>query len=443
MQLSSPDARRAALRAALLALTKAQRRKVLEGMTRKERAALHFDWRFWARAEQLTPAGAWRYWLVLAGRGFGKTRSGAEFVREQVREGRARHIGLVGQTLAEVREIMINGPDGIMAVSPPEERPVFIESKRLLIWPNGAIGRAYTSEEPNGLRGPGLDLVWGDELAAWKNLDETWTQLDLVLRRTGPLGDPARAMLTTTPRPKAVVRGLLKDPMCHVTRGSTFANAANLDPTFLRKLLTTYEGTRIGRQELYAEVLDDTEGALWTPAMLEACRVADYPRLEIVVVAVDPAVTSGPNSSETGIVAVGGGDDGDVYVLEDASMKGSPEAWGRRVVEVYDRWEADWVVAEVNNGGDLVKSNIHTADPRVPVDMVRATRGKRVRAEPVSALYEKKPPRIHHVGQFPKLEEQLISWTGEEKSPDRMDALVWGVTKIALADLETLNVGFS
>jgi phage terminase large subunit-like protein len=437
----------------LLALPKEERRRVVRDMTPGERKALNYDWRFWRRASQAPPVDdAWRYWLLCAGRGYGKTRVGAEFVRQQVHEGRARRVGLVGRTLGEAVKIMVQGQSGIMAVTPPEERPVFIENKRLLVWPNGAVGDIYTSEEPNGMRGPGLDLVWGDELAAWIKLEESWTQIDMMLRNTGPLGDPARAVLTTTPRPLKTVRALLKDPMARVTRGSTYENAQNLDPVWLQKLLDTYEGTRTGRQELRAEILDDIEGALWTRATIENCRTKDYPDLVKVVVAIDPAVSSKSTSAETGIVVVGAGVDGHVYILEDCSGRLSPEGWGRRAVDAYERHCADYIVGEANNGGDLVASNIAAVDDRVPVQLVHASRGKRRRAEPVATLYAREHPtthepmpRVHHVGGMAKLEDQMCSWDGQEgsESPDRMDAMVWGVTEVALSELGLLNAGFA
>lgn len=412
-------------------------------MSPEESLEFLHTWRFWARPEQLAPVGInndptkpWDTWLILAGRGFGKTRSGAEWVDEQVWEHGVRRTALVARTAADARDVMIEGESGILACSHPDRRPHYEPSKRRLTWPNGAIATTFSSEEPDSLRGPQYERAWGDEPAAWRHPKETWDQLQMILR----LGSHPQVILTTTPRPIPLIKELLADvEHTAVTRGSTFANKANLAPSFLRKMLRRYEGTRLGRQELNAEVLDDNPGALWKrQEMIEAYRVAKHPLLTRIVVAVDPATSANANSAETGIIAVGLGNDGHAYVIGDYTLSDTPGAWGHAVVTAANLTRADRVVAEVNNGGDLVESNVRTAAEKaqceIAVKQVRASRGKFTRAEPVSALYEQ--GRVHHVGAFPQLEDQLCDWdpTTGSKSPDRLDALVWGVTELMLDD---------
>ena len=365
-------------------------------------------------------------WLVLAGRGWGKTKTGAEWIRSRVRNPRAR-IALVGPTASDVRDVMIEGESGIMASSPPWDRPIYEPSKRRLTWKNGAVATAFSGEEPDRLRGPQHTDAWADELAAWKYPD-TWDQLMFGLR----LGQDPRVLVTTTPRPIPIVKQLLGDPTTRITRGSTFDNRANLADAFIDKIRKKYEGTRLGRQELFAEVLDDTPGALWTLSRIEALRVRKPPALKRIVIAIDPAVTSEEESAETGIVAVGLGEDDEGYVLADGSGKFSPDGWARAGVDAYRDWEADRIVAEVNNGGDLVETVVRTVDANVPYTAVRASRGKRTRAEPIAALYEQ--GRVHHVGVHKDLEDQMTTWDASSgaKSPDRMDALVWGLTELML-----------
>jgi phage terminase large subunit-like protein len=390
-----------------------------------------YDWPLHARPEQLPPPGDWTVWLLLAGRGFGKTRTGAEYVRAEVQAGRAGRIALVAPTAADARDVMVEGPAGIMAVSPPWFEPVYEPSKRRLTWPNGAVATTFSADEPRRLRGPEHDLAWPDELAAWA-YPEAWDMLMMGLRR----GARPRAVVTTTPRPIPVIRELLGDPGTVVTRGSTYDNRANLAPAFLEQILRKYEGTRLGRQELHAEILDDVPGALWTRGMIEVARfTGPVPPLTRVVVAIDPAVTSGEDSDETGIIATGIDADGTVYVLADRSCRATPDAWARRAVNLFDELEADRIVAEVNNGGDLVEATIRTVRARVPYRKVTATRGKRIRAEPVAAMYEQ--GRVKHVvdpldpTSLNVLEDQLVSYAPDQRgSPDRMDALVWGVTDL-------------
>lgn len=366
--------------------------------------------------------------LFLAGKSFvptHNTRSGAEWIRERVESGIAKRIYLVGATAADVRDVMIEGESGLMAISSPWCRPRYEPSKRRVTWPNGAIGTTFSAEEPDRLRGPQADTAWGDEFAAWKYPD-AWDQLRFGLR----LGGDPRAVITTTPRPTAEVRTLMADPTTAVTRGTTYENRGNLAAAFFAAVVKKYEGTRLGRQELDGAVLEDNPGALWTQSRIEALRVRKAPEFRRIVVAIDPAVTSNAKSDETGIVVAGLGTDGHTYVLEDGSGKYTPDGWARFAVNRFKEWKADRVVAEVNNGGDLVETVIRSVDAHVPYRAVHAARGKQTRAEPIAALYEQ--GKVHHVGGFPALEDQMTTWdpaTGE-KSPDRIDALVW-----ALSDL--------
>lgn len=413
------------LAARVAILPPAQRRAVLRAAGEIE--ALSHSWRFWSRPEQRAPSGDWRVWLILAGRGFGKTRSGAEWVRN-VAEGNPRaRIALVGRTAADVRDIMLEGPSGILSCCPQSFAPWYEPSKRRIVWPNGARAICYSADEPNLLRGPNHTHAWADELAAWQ-YDDAWDQLEMGLR----LGDHPRAVVTTTPRPTKLIRNLTQSEGTVITRGSTYDNAANLADTFIARMKTKYEGTRLGRQELFAEILDDAPGALWKNSMLEGIRVRVAPELVRVVVAVDPAVTSNSESDETGIIVAGLGADGEAYVLGDYTMRDTPDAWAKEAVAAYRRHQADRVVCEVNNGGDLVEKLLRTVDPRLPIRQVRATRGKALRAEPVAALYEQK--RVHHVGSLPRLEDQMTSWEPgvSAKSPDRVDALVYAITDLLL-----------
>ena len=387
------------------------------------------DWEFWARPNQLPPPGDWRVWLLLAGRGFGKTRSGAEFVRARVQAGLASRVALVGPTAADVRDVMIEGESGLLAVAREDCRPFYEPSKRRLTWPNGAMALAFSADEPERLRGPQHDLAWCDELAAWRYA-AAWDNLLLGLR----LGADPRAVVTTTPKPVKLVREMLASPGTVVTRGSTFDNALNLAPAFLESVVRRYRGTRLGRQELEAELLDDLPGALWSRDGIEAARVNAAPDLARIVVAIDPAASSGEGADETGIVVAGLAHDGEVYVLDDLSGRMSPRAWALKAIAAYRKFAADRIVAEVNNGGDMVEATLRSVASDAPFRAVRASRGKAVRAEPVAALYEQ--GRVHHVGGFAALEDQLCGFTADfdraasGTSPDRLDALVWAVTDL-------------
>lgn len=405
---------------------------------------LEFDWACWAREAQLPPPGDWRYWLILAGRGFGKTRAGAEWVRAQVDQGR-RRIALVGPTTADVRDVMVEGHSGLMNICPPWNRPVFQPSRRRLVWPNGARAFCYSAQEPERLRGPQHDAAWADELAAWERPQAMWDQLQLGLR----LGEDPRAAITTTPKPLALIRGLVEDPDCVVTRGSTYDNRVHLAPAFVTRIIRRYEGTRLGRQELDAELLVDVPGALWTFDILAACRTPQAPDLQRVVVAVDPSGSSGSDEGDAqGIVVAGLGVDGRGYVLADRTCRLSPEGWGRRAVEAFDAFGADRIVAEKNFGGDIVRFTLQAVRATVPVTLVSASRGKVVRAEPVSALYEQ--GRVSHVGDvrdvgLAELEDEMRQATASgylgPRSPNRLDALVWALTALMLTP-ETPGAAF-
>jgi len=392
----------------------------------EQREGPRYDWRAIARPEQLPPAGDWSTWLILAGRGWGKTRTGAEFVRAEVEAGRLRRLAIVGRTAADVRDVMIEGESGILAVSPPWRRPRYEPSKRRLTWPNGAVATAFSADKPDLLRGPELDGYWADELASWRFGQEAWDNLQFSLRR----GRHPRGVVTTTPRPTRLIRDLLADPATHGTRGTTFENVANLAPRFVERMRAHYEGTRLGRQELLGEILDDTPGALWTRARIEALRVRRPPELVRVVVAVDPAATSGEDADETGIVVAGLGVDGHAYVLDDRTVRGTPYDWAAAAVAAFHEHRADRVVGEANNGGEMVGYTVATVDPTVPFKAVWASRGKRTRAEPIAALDER--GLVHHVGSFPELEDQMCTWRPGEASPDRLDARVWALTELLL-----------
>ncbi len=404
-----------------------RRSAFLNSLTDLEAAILLFDWHFWARTSQLPPPGNWRVWLLLAGRGFGKTRAGAEWIRARARAESAR-IALVGPTAADVRDTMIEGESGLLAISPPWERPAWESSKRRLTWPNGAVATAYSADEPDRLRGPQHDAAWCDELCAWR-YPEAWDMLLLGLR----LGSEPRCVVTTTPRPGPVIKDLLTRDDCAVSRGSSYDNAANLAPAFFKQIVNRYEGTRIGRQEIHAELLEDVPGALWQRSVIEASHTAIVPELDRVVVAVDPPASSGPQANECGIVAAGLASDGTVYVLADRSMRASPHEWACEAVAAYHSFAADRLVAEVNQGGDMVEALIRQVDTDVSYKGVRAMRGKVLRAEPVAALYEQ--GRVRHAGRLDELEDQMCAFSAGAKpggaaSPDRLDALVWAVSEL-------------
>lgn len=409
----------------LQALTQEQRRAVLRDLPDTVARALLYDWPIWARDKQIAPGWEWVIWLVLAGRGFGKTRLGAEWIRRRVESGEGKRIILAGPTADDLRDVMIEGESGILAVSSPWCMPTYIAQKAKVVWPNGAQALCITAEKPDRFRGKQCDTFWGDELASWRYPD-AWTQLQLGFR----LGKRPQGIVTTTPRPIALVKDLLKRKGIDVavTRGSTYENRANLAPAFFDQVIRQYEGTRLGRQELDAEVLEDNPGALWQRARIDDLRVTEVPEMRRVVVAIDPAVSANRKSDETGIVVAGLGTDGHGYVLDDRSGIYQPAQWAARVVDAFDEHKADRVIGETNNGGDLVESNVRTARASIPYKGVHASRGKQTRAEPISALYEQ--GRVHHVGCLARLEDQMCSWdpANDDESPDRVDALVWALT---------------
>lgn len=412
-----------------------KRRGLLSDLTMRDAAALLHDWRFWARPKQLPPDGDWFCWLVVAGRGFGKTRMGVEWIRMNVEgsspltsNGDIARIALVADSFADARDIMVEGESGLLACSPAEHRPVFEVSKRRLTWPNGAIATLYSAEDPDQLRGPQHHLAWGDEVAKWSRLEASWSNLMLGLR----LGERPRALATTTPRPLPMLRKLMDAEGTVVTRGGTFENRAHLSPAFVAHIKERYANTRIGRQEIEGEILEDVEGALWSHAMIDDHRRNDAPVMERIIVAVDPPVTSGRRSDACGIIVAGIGVDQEFYVLGDRSIQGvSPESWARTAIAAVREFEADRLVAEVNNGGELVENVLRTIDDVVPFKSVRASRSKLTRAEPVAALYEQ--GRVHHLAVFAELEDELCSYGAQpgQSSPDRLDALVWAITELA------------
>lgn len=392
-------------------------------------------WLSAARPAQLPPPGHWRQWLIVGGRGSGKTRAGAEWVKamatgEPPLAARAHgRIGLVAETLADAREVMIDGESGLLAVA-GRPRPVFEASRRRLVFANGAIAQIFSSEDPDALRGYQFDLAWGDELAKWVHGEACFDNLQLALR----LGENPRALFTTTPRPIPLLKRLVADPQTVTTHMTTAENAAHLAPGFLAAMTERYGGTRLGRQELMGEILSLRDDALFDVAKIERQRCAPPPDLQRIVVAVDPPATSTSRSDACGIVAAGRGADGTIYVLADASRRrGKPHEWAEAAIALYQALQADRIVAEVNQGGDMVEAVIRAAAPDTPFQAVRASRGKWLRAEPVAALYER--GRVLHAGRFPELEDEMADFGPDGlsggRSPDRLDALVWAVNALA------------
>ena len=400
------------------------------------------DWPTWARRDQLPeevlePAALWNTWLVLGGRGAGKTRTGAEWIRHKalakppVSSSPARHIALVGPTLGEARAVMIEGVSGLLAIHNSCERPRFYPSRNLLEWPNGSTAAIYSAEEPDSLRGPQFDAAWCDELAKWRHLEHTWQMLQFALR----LGRHPQVVVTTTPRPVPLLLQLMEDKNTLVTRATTYDNACFLAASFLTSIEEQYGGTRLGRQEIEGELITDNPDALFSRDLIEKFRVRKVPEMERIVVAVDPPVTSRKKSNACGIVCAGLGEDGRAYVLDDATVeKATPMQWARQAITLYHSRSADRLVAEVNQGGDMVAVIIHELDPAIAFKPVHATRAKRLRAEPVAALYEQ--GRVSHAGVFRQLEDEMANFEhhagNRQKSPDRVDALVWALTELML-----------
>ena len=423
--------------AAKLALAPIEERKAfLEKIGPEGRRELLTKWRgFLARPDQLAPDGDWIIWLALAGRGWGKTKTGAEWIREEVDAGRAKSVALVAETYADARQVMVEGDSGLLGCYPEGDpnRPQYLPSQKKLIWPNGAVGLHFDAREPGQLRGPQFDLAWCDELAKWRYARETWDMLMFGLR----LGEHPRVMITTTPRNIELIKELIaragRDDGVTVTRGKTSDNSGNLAKSFMKEIHDKYAGTRLGRQELDAEILEDTPGALWTRSNLDVHRKSEVPDLVRIVVAVDPPATSNENSDEAGVVAVGIAADGHGYVLADGSFgPATPNEWGRRTFALFDEHDADKVVIETNQGGDMAEDVLRSVRPNAPIKRVHASRGKAARSEPIAALYEQ--GRISHVGAFPELEDQMTLMTNHgyegTGSPDRVDALVWACSEL-------------
>jgi len=429
----------------LAELPEDERALLLAGM---DPEALVWDWSVWGRPEQFAPGGDdWNVWLVLAGRGFGKTRLASEWVREQAKytnEGQ-RRFALVARTAADVRDVIVEGESGIMNVSPPSEKPLYEPSKRRLTWPNGNTATLFTADEPDGLRGPQFTHAWGDEIAAWRQTPDAAGMTAFDNLRVGTrLGKNPQILCTTTPKRVPLLYKLIEESRTDkqggskvvVTRGSTMDNAGNLSGAYLDTIMGVYEGTTLARQELYGEMLDDVEGALWNEEMVEAAREMVYPPITpLRVIGVDPSVAENPRD-ECGIVVCASTAEHDLYkrnawVLEDASVHGSPDTWARKVVEMARKWGCP-VVAEVNQGGALVRNAILSIDPTIKVLEVHSKYGKALRAEPVVLAYEQS--RVHHVGYHQDLESQMYSWIPESssKSPDRVDALVHALTALLI-----------
>ena len=411
----------------LAKLSPDDRAEVLAQLTDAEAEALLYDWRgFLARPDQIAPDGDWDIWIALAGRGWGKTEVGARWVKEQEEAG-VKHIALIAETQKDLEEVMV---PRILAIYPEGKKPQVRFKPVRITWPSGAVALGYNGTEPNQLRGPQFEAAWIDELAKYRYARETWDMLQFCMR----LGKHPRQLITTTPRPIELIKSIVagQQGRAFVTRGKTSDNSANLAKTFLERITAQYAGTRLGRQELEAEILGDLPGALWSLTTLDAYRLKEPPVLTRIIVAVDPAVTDNEESDEHGIIVAGITEDQRGIVLEDASMQGSPAEWSRRVASLYQTYNADAVVVEVNQGGDMVKYTLQVAAPHLNVREVRASRGKHIRAEPIAALYEQ--GRCAHVGGFPQLESQMTQMTSGgyrgDGSPDRLDALVWAMTDL-------------
>ncbi len=423
-------------------LPEPERRRILTSLSAAQIKLVASQWDIWARPDQLPPRRAqngseWTQWLILGGRGAGKTRAGAEWVRgvalglSGFARKPARRIALIAETMADARDVMVEGVSGILAAHGRYERPSFEPSRRRLTWPNGAIAQLYSAEDPESLRGPQFECAWLDELAKWRHGQECFDMLQFGLR----LGAHPRQVVTTTPRPGALIKRLLVDGRSAVTRATTAMNSQNLPPEFLASVAARYAGTRLGRQELDGEIVDERADALWTRDMIERARVSAPPPMRRVVVAIDPPASSHKRSDRCGIVAAGIDADNVVYVLADESLSAArPAAWARGAIALYHRLSADCLIAETNQGGEMVAAVIAQADPGALVRGVRATRGKYLRAAPVAQLYEQ--GRVRHAGAFPALEDEMCDFGSEGltsgRSPDRLDALVWAIADLAL-----------
>lgn len=397
----------------------------MSNLSESDAAGLLFDWDFWARPKQREPDSDWQVWFVQTGRGWGKTLTGAQTVRKRAEAATTRHIALVGPTAADVRDVMVESESGVVSISPPWFPATYQPSKRRVTWPNGVTATMYSAEDPDQLRGPQHGFAWCDEIASWPKAIDVWDNLMFGLRK-----DEARTIITSTPRPNRIIRMLRNDPTTVITRGHTYENAMNLSPAYLARNVKPYEGTRKGRQEIYGEVLEDTPGALWTYDLIDASRVTEAPALLRIVTAIDPAVTSNPESSNTGIVTVGLSEDKHLYVLGDATVNDTPDRWAKKAIQAFGIHQADRIIGERNNGGELVEAMLRAQDELIPYTSVFASRGKIARAEPISALYEQ--GRVHHVGTFKDLEDEMVEFVGGERNleKDRVDALVWACSHL-------------
>jgi phage terminase large subunit-like protein len=426
-------------------------KEVLDQLGPKKTEELQHTWEFWARPEQLEPNGDWNIWIALAGRGWGKTRAGVEWVRHQVKSGKKR-IAAVAPTNSDIRRVMVEGESGFLNVCWKSDKtyrggklgyPNWSPTNRTLTWENGAKVEFYSAEDPERLRGPQFHAAWADEVAAWRNQQDVWDMLQFTLR----LGRKPRVMVTTTPKPTKLMRALIASPQSHITRGSTFDNIDNLAKPFLETIKKEYEGTRLGNQELYAEMLEEADGALWTTEVLDKCTIEqkDIPELNRIVVSIDPAVTSKTESDMTGLIVAGIDVNGIGYVLEDATDRYSPAEWAAKAISLYKAHSADRIVAERNQGGDMVRRTLEAEDEAVPIRLVHASRGKMARAEPISALYER--GKVKHAKGLDELETQMRTWEplGSMGSPDRLDACVWALTDLMLNGVTnpTLRLSYS
>ena len=404
--------------------------KQVQNLTKEQAIKKLFDWRseLNARPNQIAPDGNWTTWLILAGRGFGKTRTGAEWIRERVESGLSKRIALIGKTPADVRDVMIEGESGLLNISPPYNMPTYEPSKRRLTWDNGAIAQTFSSYEPDQLRGSQFDTAWADEMASWEYPEETWDNLMFALR----LGEKPQVCVTTTPKPLQLLINLRDAKTTVLTKGTSYDNRENLNQQFFDSILSKYKNTRLGMQEIYAEILEESDNAMWKREWLDEGRLEVGPGdLERVVVAIDPAVTSKKTSDETGIIVAGKDSEGKFYVLNDSSARYTPSAWSEKAIMLFNQYQCDKIIAEVNNGGQLVEHTLRTQSENVPYKSVHASRGKRTRAEPIASLYEQ--GKVHHVGNLERLENQLCNWEANsgDPSPDRLDVLVWALSELS------------
>lgn len=411
--------------------------KYLSKLKPSQLEEIRYYWPFWARPNQLEPEGNhWDYWIFLAGRGAGKTRAGAEWVRHRIKMGDKR-VAAVAPTKGDVRRVMVEGDSGLLNVCWKGDKtyrgadmgyPEWSPTNSTLTFANGAKVEFFSAEDPVRLRGPQFHSAWADEVAAWRNQQDVFDMLAFGLR----LGKHPKMMITTTPKPTKLIRNLLANPKSHITGGSTFDNADNLAPTFLEGIKRQYEGTRLGDQELYAKILEEAEGALWSTEILDNAQVDTHPELKRIVVSIDPAITSNAESDMTGIVVAGVDINGTGYVLADHTGRYTPQQWASEAIRLYHEYGADRVVAERNQGGDMVRHTLHSEDETLPIKLVHASRGKMARAEPVSAMYER--GKVKHLRGLDELETQMRTWEplGSIGSPDRLDAMVWALTDLML-----------